>query len=326
MKFRTEIKVPEYHFGISHEDQTLCVGSCFAEHIGGRLARLKFPSQLNPFGIIYNPVSVANTLERVWSKKYFKETDLVKNQGLWHSFEHHGHFSKAGQSTTLEGLNSALESSHLFLQKTSRLVLTLGTANVFQLRKTGQVVANCHKFPGSDFERRRLNIDEVSEALTPILRQLKTELPRLEVIVTVSPVRHLRDGLVENQKSKATLLLGLEKIAVELPFVHYFPAYEMVLDDLRDYRFFDPDMAHPNPQAVDYIWQHFSDAFFSEKTRTTCQRIDQIVTASEHRPLHPDSNAYRLFLKKQLGLVHEMEKEFPFLNFGKEKKKWGVGG
>ena len=323
MKFRTDIPLLGSAIGISHDDRVLCVGSCFAEHIGGRLERLKFSCHVNPFGIVYNPISIAQTLGRVLSGQPFGEAELIDNQGLWHSFAHHGRFSKPGPRPTLEGINSALVSSQKFLQKTNRLLLTLGTANVFQLRKTGEVVANCHKFPGGDFVRRRLSVEEVAGALTHILRQLKKELPELEVIATVSPVRHLRDGLLENQRSKATLLLGLEKTMDELPFVHYFPAYELVLDDLRDYRFFDTDMTHPNGQAVDYVWQYFTQVFFRENTQALCRRIGQVVTASEHRALHPASDAHQSFLRKQMEAIHQLEKEFPALDFSPEKEKLG---
>lgn len=320
MSFRTEISHSRSDLDISHDDQMLCIGSCFAGHIGGRLERLKFPSLVNPFGIVYNPVSVANVLEEIRLGKAFGEAELIENQGLWHSFAHHGRFSHPDRQTALDGINSSLASARKFLGKTNRLLLTLGTANVFVLRKTGEVVANCHKLPGSDFERRRLSVDEVAESLIGILRQLKNDLPALEVIATVSPVRHLRDGLLENQRSKATLLLGLERVSQELPFVRYFPAYELVLDDLRDYRFFDADMAHPNVQAVDYVWRHFTATFFDEKTKVLCLRIEKLVVASEHRPIHPASETHQIFLREQMENLQQLQAEFPHLNFEKERK------
>jgi len=325
MKFRTEIKIQKSSFGISHDDHALCVGSCFAEHMGRRLSRLKFNAHLNPFGIVYNPLSLSKSLWRILEGRPFEEDELVENQGLWHSFFHHGHFSKPDKKATLDHLNQSLTFSNQFIKKANRLILTLGTASVFSLRKTGEVVSNCHKFPGDTFNRRRLNVDEVAESLIDILRKLKEINSDLEVVATVSPVRHLRDGLIENRKSKATLLLGLEKVAEALPFIHYFPAYEMVLDDLRDYRFFESDLAHPNQQAVDYIWEHFSQNYFNENTRHLCDRINRIVTASEHRPLHPGSAAHQAFQEKELSIVRQLETEFPQLNFSEEKKKWGAG-
>ena len=323
--FRTKLPPLQSDLGISHQHRVLCIGSCFAEHIGGRLAALKFPVLLNPFGIVYNPVSVVQVLEKLLSGKYFQEADLFENLGLWHSFDHHGRFSHPDKATALRHVNQSLDGAKQFLAKTERLVLTLGTAHVFVYKKTNAVVANCHKMPGQAFDRRRLTVEETVQPLMAILQRLKEKLPRLEVITTVSPVRHLRDGLLENQRSKATLLLGLEAVCDALPFVHYFPSYELLLDDLRDYRFYEKDLAHPNGLAVDYIWQYFENAFFSETTKSLCQRISAITTAANHRPVHQGSAAHQQFLKKQLVMVEAVENRYPFLDFGEEKKTFRNG-
>ena len=317
--FRTEIPPILIGVEIAHQHQVLCIGSCFAEHIGGRLEQLKFPALINPFGIVYNPVSLASSLEMLLSDSHFSEDDLFENLGLWHSFAHHGRFSHPDKKTAVRQINQSLINARLFLGNTDRLVLTLGTAHVFVDKKTNAVVANCHKMPGQSFDRQRLSVEEVASPLIAVLQKLKEKLPSLEVIATVSPVRHLRDGLVENQKSKATLLLGLEAVNNALPFVHYFPSYEIVLDDLRDYRFYEKDLSHPNGLAIDYIWQLFENAFFSEKTKALCQRISQLTTAAAHRPFHPASEAHQSFLKKQLSTLKELEKENPSLDFAKEK-------
>ncbi|MBK9017035.1 MAG: GSCFA domain-containing protein [Saprospiraceae bacterium] len=185
-------------------------------------------------------------------------------------------------------------------------------------------MANCHKIPAGDFERRRLSVTELAEALLPVFEKLRQELPNLEIIATVSPVRHLRDGLVENQRSKATLLLALDEICQRLPFAHYFPAYEILLDDLRDYRFYADDLAHPNQLATDYIWQYFEGAFFDEKTQALCGRIERVLTALAHRPFHPQSAEHQYFVKKQTGIVKELSAEFPHLDFGQELLKLAV--
>jgi len=288
--------------------------------LAGKLDQLKFNVTANPFGIIYNPVSVSGVLEKLLSPDRFAEDDLFEHLGLWHSFAHHGRFSHPDKTLALANINSALSASKLFLEKTARLVLTLGTAHVFVLKKTNAVVANCHKMPGQAFEKRRLTVEEVAAPLIRVLQKLKSEKPGLEVIVTVSPVRHLRDGLVENQKSKATLLLGLEEVGRELPFVHYFPSYEILLDDLRDYRFYGKDLSHPNDLAVDYIWERFQEMFFTEETKTLCHRVAQIVAAASHKPLHPASAGHQAFLRKQIALAKELGKQHPMLDFTKEKK------
>jgi GSCFA family len=324
--FRTVFPSFRSPISISHADRVLCIGSCFAEQMGGRLERLKFPTLVNPFGIVFNPVSIGKSLERLMDPKEtpFTDADLVQHQGLWHSFEHHGRFSQPDRSTTLEGINHSFSTSKAFLENTTRLVVTLGTAHVFSLKKTGEVVANCHKLPAGDFERRRLSVGEVVDALIPIFEKLKAKLPSLEIIVTVSPVRHLRDGLLENQRSKSTLLLALDEICQRLPFANYFPAYEILLDDLRDYRYYAEDMTHPSPQAADYIWQYFEGAFFDEKTRALNGRIERMLAALAHRPFHPESVEHQSFMKKELEAVQQLAKEFPELNFEAEMGRLGA--
>lgn len=318
--FRTELIPEKTDVRISHQDPILCVGSCFAENMGDRLNKLKFPVLINPFGIVYNPISCAHVLEKILSETDFTENDLFENLGLYHSFSHHGRFSHPDKNTVLENINNALEDARIFLKNTKRLVLTLGTAHVFIYKKTNNVVANCHKMLGQEFFRKRLSVEEVAAHLVSVFKEIKNKLPDLEIIVTVSPVRHLRDGLVENQKSKATLLLGLEQVKNALPFVHYFPSYEIFLDDLRDYRFYEKDLSHPNEMAVNYIWKKFSDIYFNEKTKNLNKQIEQINNAVNHRPFHVASDAHQLFLKKQLEKINDLEKENNYLDFNKEKE------
>ena len=180
-------------------------------------------------------------------------------------------------------------------------------------------MANCHKLPGSQFDRRRPSVREIIAALEPVLQEFKLRLPALEAILTVSPVRHIRDGLVENQRSKAALLLAVEELSKQHDFIHYFPSYEIVMDELRDYRFYDVDMIHPSSVAIDYIWERFSQAFFTAETRQLMQRVERIVTASRHRPFHPQSSAHQQFLTQQLKLIDELEREFPFLKLADER-------
>ncbi|MBK8562182.1 MAG: GSCFA domain-containing protein [Saprospiraceae bacterium] len=313
--FRTVFPSIQSPIKIGHADWVLCIGSCFAEQMGGRLERLKFPTLVNPFGIVFNPASIGRSLERLMSGEPFSENDLVQHQGLWHSWEHHGRFSQPDKAAALSNINDSLSTARAFLENTTRLVVTLGTAHVFTLKKMGEVVANCHKLPAAEFERRRLSVEEVVAALLPVFEKMKAQLPSLEIIATVSPVRHLRDGLMENQRSKATLLLALDEIGQRLPFVHYFPAYEILLDDLRDYRFYAEDMAHPSHQATDYIWQYFEQAFFDEKTRVLNGRIERVLSAMAHRPFHPQSAEHQNFIKKELDALRQLAGEFPGLDF-----------
>lgn len=313
--FRTEIRLPEYPFRIDHLQAICCMGSCFAEHMAARLAEGKFKVNLNPYGIIYNPVSLANTILGLVNQRKFGPEDLFQYNDLWHSFDHHGAFSFPTQAQTLEAIHTAAEAGSAALRNANLLILTLGTAHVFEHRAGNRIVANCHKLPGRDFERRRLSVETVTDALTQAITKAQKINPALRILLTVSPVRHLRDGMMENQRSKATLLLAAAALCEQLPDTWYFPAYEMVMDDLRDYRFFEPDMIHPNSLAVDYIWDHFSESFFEDSTQHLLQRIRKITQAARHRPFHTGTEAHQAFLRQQQEAIEALRREFPFLEF-----------
>ena len=300
------------------------MGSCFAEHIGCKLLERKFRLALNPFGIVYNPVSLAHNLQKLATKDLYTPQDLFLHLERWHSFDHHSQFSQADQAATLARINEALQEARALLSSPTVLLLSLGTAFVFKDQKSGKIVANCHKLPGQTFKRYRLDVAQVVDALAPALEQLKKQSPDLCCILTVSPVRHLRDGLVDNQRSKATLLLAAEALSPQFDWLYYFPAYELLLDDLRDYRFFAPDMAHPNQQAIDYIWSHFSQTCFDENTLSLIARIEKILTACQHRPFHPESAAHQRFLQQTLTQIEALEREFSFLDFRRERKGLGM--
>ncbi len=318
--FRTVLAASPADFQIGHRDQLMLIGSCFTEHIGSRLADRKFQTLVNPFGIVYNPVSMAQCLERLLAENQsFTEADLVQNMGLWHSWAHHGHFSKPDRAQTLAGINSAYMQGVNHLQGTNRLLLTLGTAEVFSLKDSGQIVANNHKMPAAMFQTKRLDVGQVTDVLALALEKLALKNPGLRVILSVSPVRHLRNGMVENQRSKAVLVLACEAISRQFPNTCYFPAYELLLDDLRDYRFYASDMLHPSVLAVDYIWQYFSDMFFTEETKRLNGAIEKILTAAAHRPFNPDTAEHRAFVAAQLAAIAAFKQEWAGLDFGKEE-------
>ena len=321
--FRTIFPPFEADFDLNHQNQILSIGSCFAEHISGRLSKLKFQSILNPFGIVYNPISVLDTLKWLNSDKNFSENDLFEHQGLWHSFKHHGQFSNPNKLDGLSKINDGLKEGRAFLKKVDRLILTFGTAHVFESKKTGKVVANCHKLPSQQFIRRRLSTEEVYECLNQIFEIIRNINPQTKIILTVSPVRHIRDGLVENQKSKATLLLSIDKLLKHNPkSAFYFPSYEIVLDDLRDYRFFKKDLIHPNDMAIQYVWEYFEKAFFNEKTLDLNRKIEKIQNSVAHRPLHIQSEAHQSFIRNQLLKIEELESGNLSLDFTKERKSF----
>ncbi len=314
--FRTTLRPIPAPVNIGHKYRSLLLGSCFTEHIGQKLSDRKFQTLTNPFGIVYNPISIASCLERIADEdRLFIEEDLFENAGLWHSWEHHGRFSHPNKMDALKSINTAYQAAAEEIKKTDFLLLTFGTADVFELRASGQVVANNHKMPSVHFIQRRLTVTEIVEKTVKAIKRL----PHAQVILTVSPVRHLRNGLIENQRAKAILLLACEEICRELENVHYFPAYELLLDDLRDYRFYAADMIHPSEVAVEYVWQYFSDTYFSESTRQLNERIEKIRTAAQHRPFHPNTEPHKAFVQAQLIAIEGLKKEMPGLDFGAEE-------
>lgn len=317
--FRTELNVPKATIEIKYSDQLFTMGSCFSEHMGARFESLKFPICRNPFGILYNPLSIATALERIFDGTPYQEKNLKMHQDQWHSFEHHGHFSGLTPKATLDQINQILGHAHQLWPKCTRLILTFGTARVYTFKETGQIVANCHKMPGQWFEHNLVSVGRITDRYKELLTKLKAYKPDLEVILTVSPIRHIRDGLIKSQRSKATLLLAIEELEQQFEFVHYFPAFELLLDDLRDYRFFKPDLIHPNSMAIDYIWEKAIQSYCSDNTQALVQEVERIIIASQHRPFHPKSAAHQSFVQKQLTAIDNMEAKSPFLDFSKEK-------
>jgi hypothetical protein len=314
MVFRTILPTPKSDLVCSYKTPILAIGSCFAENMGSRLSDVRFPVCINPFGILYNPVSIAHCLNYLMTDSIFTESDIFENQGLWHSWQHHGKFSSPKKEEILRGVDEAVLKARQFLKNANRLIITLGTANVFVEKKTEQIVANCHKMPATHFQQKRLSIDEIIEPISHFFSKISAQNAGIQVIMTVSPVRHIKDGLIENQLSKATLLLAIDRLCALFPNVHYFPAYEIMMDDLRDYRFYEPDMIHPTQQAIDYIWQIFSDTYFNEETKKIMDDVRKVNLMQQHRPLHPDTEGYQLFVndlrKREEGLIIK----YPFLS------------
>ena len=270
-----------------------------------------------PFGTVYNPISMARCLDRLLEgNKPFFQNELFENAGLWRSWEHHSDFAAPDPLETLLIINTRYNEAASFLKTTNTLLLTLGTADVHLLKTTGQVVANNHKIPAAAFETRRMTPEEVAETLSVVLKKML----HCRVILTVSPVRHLRLGLHENQLSKAVLLLACNILTRKFPNVCYFPAYELQLDDLRDYRFYADDMIHPARQAVDYIWKYFSKIFFSPETMDLVFQLEKLDRALQHRPFHPESSEHQAFKITQLLRVQAMTTKYPFLNLQAELK------
>ena len=321
-KFRTVLTPQSFPFQIGHKDQLMGMGSCFVSNIGQKLETLKFDILTNPFGILYHPIAIAQGLKRLIQNESFSTNELFQQNDLWHSFSHHGQFSHPDKKTCLAKINTSFHSARDRIASTHRLILTFGTAYFFEHTTSAQIVANCHKVPGSEFIRKLASPKKIVQTLSPILDELKTINPTLEVILTVSPIRHIKDGLIENQQSKATLLLAIHHLCRAHTFAHYFPAYEIQMDDLRDYRFYESDLIHPNNMALDYIWEKFSHAIFSEQTIQLNKQIQKVIDASQHRPFHPQSTAHQNFLQQQIRQIEQLQKAHPGLDFTSEQNRF----
>ena len=287
LKLQTPVEAGKSKVGISLEDNIMVLGSCFADNIGQKMVEAGFDACVNPFGTLYNPVSVCNSVARLASGVPFSEKDCVEmgaGAGLVCSFSHHTSFARPTEGEFLADANESLEKTSSFWKKASKVVITLGTAWCFEHLGTGEIVANCLKRNSQEFLRKRLSVKEVSI----LLKNMVSRFPEKEFIFTVSPIRHFKDGAHGNQLSKGVLLLGLEEIFASFPErTDYFPAYEIVLDELRDYRFYAPDMVHPSAQAVDYLWSRFVDWAVPPADFPTLEENRRQLIAARHRPLHP---------------------------------------
>jgi hypothetical protein len=298
MKFRTELTIPPAEFQLAYPDKIMMLGSCFVENISPRIHQAGFPLEVNPFGILYNPVSIADRLCDLIDNKTCTEEDLFLHQGVYHSFAHHSRFSGTDAGKVTEEINSRINQSSVFLKEANLLILTFGTATVFRLLSSGEVVSNCHKLPSGFFREERLNVDTITQQWNELIEKLQTINPGLRILFTVSPIRHLKAGAHENQLNKAVLLLAVNELIKANNRCYYFPAYEIMMDDLRDYRFYAGDMLHPSPQAIDYIWEKFSQLYFAPKTREMIREWESIQQALNHRPFHPDAKEYLAFIEK----------------------------
>ncbi len=296
--FQTKVEIPVTNQKISYQDSIMTLGSCFAENIGTKLSNVYFDTDINPFGVVYNPVSIKNSLELLLQNKPFSPDDLFEYRSLWNSFSHSTQFSNPDQKVCLETINSQLQSSAEFLKKTDTLIITFGTAWVFEDVNSGSVVSNCHKLPANKFQRKRLSVEEIISDYSKLISQLTVQFPNIKMIFSVSPIRHWKDGPHENNLSKSTLLLAIEELQKEFSNVHYFPAYEIQMDELRDYRFYAADMLHPSEVAVDYIWERFSETYFTEQTLQIKSQVEQFNADLSHRPLHPESAEFKNFQTK----------------------------
>lgn len=317
--FRTIFDIAENKI-IDHKTQLMSLGSCFSENIGSKLKEYHFHNVINPFGILYNPESIAQSIELLIKNKSFTKNELLKHNGIYYSFYHHSRFSNSDAEKCLSSINNEINNAHLHLKKCNILLITFGTSWVYKLNQSNQIISNCHKLPAKYFTRFKLNMHDIVKRFTELFENMHNINPNLKIVFTVSPVRHLKDGAAENQLSKATLILAIHQLVNQFSHCSYFPSYEIMIDDLRDYRFYNEDMMHPSAVAVNYIWNRFVDSLVKPQSITIMKEVDTINQALKHRPFQPESEAHQKFISNTLLKIEKIEKKY-LLDFKEEKQK-----
>jgi hypothetical protein len=316
MKLITEVSLPDYPFRMDHRHPLLFMGSCFTENIGHLMERYLFRVCINPFGVTYNPVSVMKGLEALAGKEAYRQGDLDQTNGLWFSFDHYTRFSSPDPEECLEGINEAFSRAKQMLSQARVLVITWGTAWVYRYKPTGRVVCNCHKIPASRFDRSRLTTEEITAAYGSFLPRLFDVNPDLKVLLTVSPVRHWKDGARGNQLSKASLLLATEQLEQLFPGrVFYFPSYEIVMDELRDYRFYAGDLLHTNDLATTWLWEKFRHALISGESQGVIRELEPVLKMMEHRPWLKKGEAHDKTIRTMEEKLLAIRKKLPFVDW-----------
>jgi len=328
MQFQLPIQIKSPEVRINYRDKIMLTGSCFTEHIGNSLDELKFSTLQNPNGILFDPRSVCNSLISYIENKQYKKEDLFYLNEIWNSWEHHSRFSNINAEEALKIINESQQQAYNFLKDADWLIITLGSSFSYRLTTEATLgglqnnngVANCHRAPSQWFNKHLLTIDETISLLDPTYHRLKQFNPKLKIIFTISPVRHIRDGVIENNRSKARLIEAVHHMINKFPGLYYFPAYELVIDVLRDYRFYDIDMVHPNYPATEFVMEKFREGFIDEQSQQLMEEIKKVVIARKHKPFQPETNAHKAFLKTHLEKSKELQSKFAFLNLKDEIK------
>jgi len=316
LKLQTKIPLEKQsHNLIDYKSKLLLIGSCFVENIGDKLSYYKFHNALNPFGILFQPIAIENIITRVINIDYFTEEDLFFYNEQWHCYDVHSCLSNSSKEVLLENLKSIVIQTHQKIVQSSHVIITLGTSWVYRLLETGNIVANCHKKPQKEFLKELLSVEEVSESLGTIMALIKSVNPNASIIFTVSPVRHLKDGFIENTQSKSHLISAVHEVVAPRNNIYYFPSYELMMDELRDYRFYKDDMIHPNQLAINYIWDKFKSIWISDESQKTMYEVEEIQKGLTHKPFNPKSEQHQEFLRNLEIKKSKLQKQFPELDF-----------
>lgn len=307
MKLRTELHIPLAPFAITHKDAILAIGSCFADCMGARLADHKFHTLSNPFGNIFNPIAISNLLEK--SIRRNESFNLVHSHGIWQAYECHSELGNPDRDILLDNLTRQINLTHQQLEKAKVLIITLGTAVVYEERSLNLIVANCHKMPAVNFEKSLLTSQTITTHLAKTIALIYDKYPELNIILTVSPIRHIKETIPLNMVSKSILRIACHELESKIDKVHYFPSYEIMMDDLRDYRFYKEDLIHPNTTAETYIWNKFIDSFCPDKTKTLLHKWDKVNKAIQHKPFFPESDGYLQHVVDTISKLVELNSE-----------------
>ncbi len=323
MKFKIDLDIKPLEHGIEYSHKIYTTGSCFAQNIADRLMENKFSIFQNPNGIVFDPISIFNSIKTIINNGKIAEDDFFYINNVWHSLNYHGSINNTNKEVLIQNITTQNTLSNQYLKQAKWLIITIGSAYVYQLKKNNKIVANCHKIPQHNFEKRLLTADEIISSFADMHSALKQFNSNINIILTVSPVKHLRDGVIENNLSKGTLLLAANAIK-EKHFVNYFPSYEIVNDELRDYRFYEMDFAHPNKVAIDYVWQKFAETCFTSSTKNIFSKVDELVKAYKHRPLNHDVLKHNQFKKTYFDKCIQLQKAHPYINLESEMAYFSV--
>lgn len=318
MKLMIDIEVPVPGSRISYNDHILLIGSCFTGNVGEALQEAKFRAMYNPAGIVFDPLSVIRHINDLIEERHYTEKDLFYHNELYASWHHHTEFSSVDAALSIEKINGAVKKGSDFLRKTTRLFITFGTAYSYRLVDNALPVANCHKAPSQWFNKKLLSSNEIIDSFSLLFEKLFSFNPQLNIAFTVSPVRHIRDGVIENNRSKARLLEAVHTLVERYSQCVYFPAYELVLDVLRDYRFYDTDLVHPNAVATRYVFDSFCDHYLDASTRSLMEEVKKIRSAFHHRAMHPATQQHRQFLAAHLARTKQLQQKLPMLDWARE--------
>lgn len=315
MKLQTQISLVKQTPTIDYDSKLFLLGSCFAQNIADKLSYYKFQNHVNPLGLLFHPLAILDLLQRAQNSIGFSEDDIFFSNGCWQSYSAHSQLNSISKAEILEQLNSALHSTKEQLQRASHIVITFGTAWIYTHIQSQLIVANCHKQPQKEFNKSLLSTNQLTQAFESIISIIKSFNPDATIVFSISPVRHLKDGFIENNQSKSSLITALHPVVNRAPNTHYFPSFELVMDELRDYRFYKQDMVHPNQLAIDYIWEKFQSSWILSATELTMKKVNRLQKGFAHKPFNPSSKVHISFLSNLTKEVNALVDRYPFMKF-----------